>query len=331
MAKSENQKLKLLYIRKFLLEQTDKDHRVTTAQIIDELTKHEIKAERKSIYDDIECLRSFGMDIKRVQKDRTYSYYVANRPFELPELKLLVDSVQSAKFITKKKTNELIKKIEKLAGKFEASQLQRQVFVAGRVKTMNDSIYRNVDHLHAAISENSQIQFHYFQWNVKKAAELRKGGAFYKVSPWALTCSDGNYYLVAYDEQEEKIKQFRVDKMLDIQMTEEKRLGREVFNEFDTAVYDKKMFGMFGGTEERVKLLCDNELANVILDRFGRDVNLIPKGEKQFTVNVDVAVSRQFVFWVMGLGDGAKIVAPESVVSLVQAEIERLQLQYKKE
>lgn len=309
MAKSENQKLKLLYIRKFLLEQTDKDHRVTTAQIIDELTKHEIKAERKSIYDDIECLRSF----------------------ELPELKLLVDSVQSAKFITKKKTNELIKKIEKLAGKFEASQLQRQVFVAGRVKTMNDSIYRNVDHLHAAISENSQIQFHYFQWNVKKAAELRKGGAFYKVSPWALTCSDGNYYLVAYDEQEEKIKHFRVDKMLDIQMTEEKRLGREVFNEFDTAVYDKKMFGMFGGTEERVKLLCDNELANVILDRFGRDVNLIPKGEKQFTVNVDVAVSRQFVFWVMGLGDGAKIVAPESVVSLVQAEIERLQLQYKKE
>ena len=214
MAKSENQKLKLLYIRKFLLEQTDKDHRVTTAQIIDELTKHEIKAERKSIYDDIECLRSFGMDIKRVQKDRTYSYYVANRPFELPELKLLVDSVQSAKFITKKKTNELIKKIEKLAGKFEASQLQRQVFVAGRVKTMNDSIYRNVDQLHAAISENSQIQFHYFQWNVKKEAELRKGGAFYKVSPWALTCSDGNYYLVAYDEQEEKIKHFRVDKMV---------------------------------------------------------------------------------------------------------------------
>ena len=166
MAKSENQKLKLLYIRKFLLEQTDKDHRVTTAQIIDELTKHEIKAERKSIYDDIECLRSFGMDIKRVQKDRTYSYYVANRPFELPELKLLVDSVQSAKFITKKKTNELIKKIEKLAGKLEASQLQRQFFVSGRLKTMNDSIYRNVDHLHAAISENSQIQFHYFQWNV---------------------------------------------------------------------------------------------------------------------------------------------------------------------
>ena len=331
MPKGTNQKLKLYRLAQIMLENTDDEHYITMPEIMEELEKYEVTADRKTIYADLRDLSVLGIEVEGEPIGNRYHYRVVNRPFELPELKLLVDSVQSAKFITKKKTNELIKKIEKLAGKFEASQLQRQVFVAGRVKTMNDSIYRNVDHLHAAISENSQIQFHYFQWNVKKAAELRKGGAFYKVSPWALTCSDGNYYLVAYDEKEEKIKHFRVDKMLDIQMTEEKRLGREVFNEFDTAVYDKKMFGMFGGTEERVKLLCDNELANVILDRFGRDVNLIPKGEKQFTVNVDVAVSRQFVFWVMGLGDGAKIVAPESVVSLVQAEIERLQLQYKKE
>ena len=331
MPKGTNQKLKLYRLAQIMLENTDDEHYITMPEIMEELGKYEVTADRKTIYADLRDLSVLGIEVEGEPIGNRYHYRVVNRPFELPELKLLVDSVQSAKFITKKKTNELIKKIEKLAGKFEASQLQRQVFVAGRVKTMNDSIYRNVDHLHAAISENSQIQFHYFQWNVKKAAELRKGGAFYKVSPWALTCSDGNYYLVAYDEQEEKIKHFRVDKMLDIQMTEEKRLGREVFNEFDTAVYDKKMFGMFGGTEERVKLLCDNELANVILDRFGRDVNLIPKGEKQFTVNVDVAVSRQFVFWVMGLGDGAKIAAPESVVSLVQAEIERLQLQYKKE
>lgn len=328
MAKSENQKLKLLYIRKYLLEHTDKDHRVTTADIIRELEKYEIKAERKSIYNDIECLREFGMDIRRVQKDRTYSYYVTNRPFELPELKLLVDSVQSARFITKKKTNDLIKKIEKLAGSFEASQLQRLVFVAGRVKTMNDSIYRNVDRLHIAISENSQIRFHYFQWNVRKEPELRRNGTYYTVSPWALSCSDGNYYLVAYDAEEAKIKHFRVDKMLDIQMTGEKRQGRSVFNKFDTAIYDKKLFGMFGGTEERVKLLCDNALAGVILDRFGTDVNLIPKGENQFTVNVDVAVSRQFVFWVLGLGDRAKIVAPESVVALVREEVTRLEQQY---
>ena len=329
MAKSENQKLKLLYIRKFLLEQTDKDHRVTTAQIIDELTKHEIKAERKSIYDDIECLRSFGMDIKRVQKDRTYSYYVANRPFELPELKLLVDSVQSAKFITKKKTNELIKKIEKLAGKFEASQLQRQVFVAGRVKTMNDSIYRNVDHLHAAISENSQIQFHYFQWNVKKEMELRHNGAWYHISPWGLSWDDENYYLVGYDSDAEQIKHYRVDKMLHIKLSNESRDGKEHFKKLDMADYAKKSFGMFGGKEQTVKLLVKNSLAGVIIDRFGKNVMLIPTDDEHFTVNVDVHVSRQFLGWVFSLGEDIKIVGPDEVVDEMKKEINRIINQYK--
>ena len=328
MAKSENQKLKLLYIRKFLLEQTDKDHRVTTAQIIDELTKHEIKAERKSIYDDIECLRSFGMDIKRVQKDRTYSYYVANRPFELPELKLLVDSVQSAKFITKKKTNELIKKIEKLAGKFEASQLQRQVFVAGRVKTMNDSIYRNVDHLHAAISENSQIQFHYFQWNVKKEPQLRHGGAWYHISPWGLSWDDENYYLVGFDSEAGLIKHFRVDKMLRIALSNETREGREHFKKLDMADYARKSFGMFGGEEETVKLQVSNGLAGVIIDRFGKDVMMIPVDEDHFNVSVDVRVSRQFLGWVFSLGESVRILGPEAVVDQMKAEAQRLIGQY---
>ena len=328
MAKSENQKLKLLYIRKFLLEQTDKDHRVTTAQIIDELTKHEIKAERKSIYDDIECLRSFGMDIKRVQKDRTYSYYVANRPFELPELKLLVDSVQSAKFITKKKTNELIKKIEKLAGKFEASQLQRQVFVAGRVKTMNDSIYRNVDHLHAAISENSQIQFHYFQWNVKKEMELRHGGAWYHISPWGLSWDDENYYMIGYDTEAQLIKHYRVDKMLHIRMSDESREGKEHFKKLDMADYAKKSFGMFRGKETSVKMLVNNSLAGVIIDRFGKDVMMIPEDEDHFRVNVDVHVSKQFLGWVFSLGEAVKIIGPDEVVEQMRGEARRLMEQY---
>ena len=275
-------------------------------------------------------LQDFGVDILREQEYRG-GYYIGSRDFELAELKLLVDAVQSSKFITQKKSRELIHKLEKLVSVYEAKQLQRQVVVTNRNKTINENIYYNIDMIYNGISGDVKIRFQYFSWNIEKEMELRRNGAFYEVSPLVLSWDDENYYLIAYDEEDKIIKHFRVDKMLDIQMTEEKRLGREVFNEFDTAVYDKKMFGMFGGTEERVKLLCDNELANVILDRFGRDVNLIPKGEKQFTVNVDVAVSRQFVFWVMGLGDGAKIVAPESVVSLVQAEIERLQLQYKKE
>ena len=239
MAKSENQKLKLLYIRKFLLEQTDKDHRVTTAQIIDELTKHEIKAERKSIYDDIECLRSFGMDIKRVQKDSTYTYYVANRPFELPELKLLVDSIQSSKFITEKKTNTLIKKLEKLVSKYDAQRLQRQVYVSGRIKTMNESIYYTVDAIHNAISENKKIKFQYFQWNVKKEMELRHGGAWYHISPWGLSWDDENYYMIGYDAEAQLIKHYRVDKMLHIRMSDESREGKEHFKKLDMADYAK--------------------------------------------------------------------------------------------
>ena len=328
MAKSENQKLKLLYIRKFLLEQTDKDHRVTTAQIIDELTKHEIKAERKSIYDDIECLRSFGMDIKRVQKDRTYSYYVANRPFELPELKLLVDSIQSSKFITEKKTNTLIKKLEKLVSKYDAQRLQRQVYVSGRIKTMNESIYYTVDAIHNAISENKKIKFQYFQWNVKKEMELRHGGAWYHISPWGLSWDDENYYMIGYDAEAQLIKHYRVDKMLHIRMSDESREGKEHFKKLDMADYAKKSFGMFRGKETSVKMLVNNSLAGVIIDRFGKDVMMIPEDEDHFRVNVDVHVSKQFLGWVFSLGEAVKIIGPDEVVEQMRGEARRLMEQY---
>ena len=216
MSKSSNQKLKLIYLMKILLERTDETHGITMPEIIDALAAYDISAERKSLYNDIENLRVYGLDIIGTQEDRTYSYHIGNRQFELAELKLLVDSVQSAKFITAKKSNELIKKIEGLASKYEASQLHRQVFVAGRVKTMNESIYYNVDRIHTAIAENSRITFQYFQWNVDKKMELRHDGALYDVSPWSLSWDDENYYLIAYDSSEGMIKHFRVDKMLHI-------------------------------------------------------------------------------------------------------------------
>ena len=212
-----------------LMEKTDETHSITMAEMITALKAYGITAERKSLYDDIECLRTYGLEIIGTQEGRTYCYQVVNRQFELAELKLLVDSVQSARFITAKKTNELIKKIEGLASKYEASKLHRQVYVTQRVKTINESIYYNVDAIHTAIAENSQITFRYFQWNVKKEMELRKGGALYRVSPWALSCDDENYYMIAYDDVEEKIKHFRVDKMLHIEMNGKKREGKQVF------------------------------------------------------------------------------------------------------
>ena len=323
-----NQKLKILYLMKILLEKTDETHSITMPEIIASLQAYGINAERKSIYTDMENLRLFGLDIIGEKMDKSFSYYIGNRQFELAELKLLVDSVQASKFITAKKSNQLIKKIEGLASKYEAAQLQRQVYTTERIKAGNEGIYYNVDQIHTAIASNQQIKFHYFNWDVNKKQVLRKDGAYYQVSPWALSWDDENYYLVAYDSAEEKIKHFRVDKMLHISAIEEKREGSKKFQAFDMGAYAKKMFGMFGGDEEMVKIVCKNELAGVMIDRFGQDVSLIKEDAEHFSINVRVAVSSQFLSWVMALGDGAKIVSPERVVDKVREEIKRLSEQY---
>lgn len=328
MAKEGNQKLKILYLMKILLDKTDETHSITMSEIISSLKLQGISAERKSIYNDIESLRAYGLDILGESEGKTFYYKVVNRTFELAELKLLVDSVQSAKFVTEKKSNELIKKIEELGSKYEASQLQRQVYTSGRIKTANENIYYNVDILHNAINENSKIKFHYFQWNVKKEMELRKNGDYYCVSPWGLSWDDENYYLIAYDSTAEKIKHYRVDKMLHIGLTGEMREGKELFERFDMAAYAKKMFGMFDGEEESVKIECHNRLAGVIIDRFGKDVKMLKKDAEHFVVTVKVAVSKQFLSWVMALGNDAKIVGPENVVSQVKGELKRLIEQY---
>lgn len=323
------QKLKILYLMKILLEETDDLHSITMSEIISKLGSYGVNAERKSIYDDIECLRAYGMDIILEKEGKTYTYKIASRQFELAELKLLVDSVQSSKFITEKKSQQLIKKIEGLASHYEASKLQRQVYTMERVKTENESIYYNVDQIHDAIASNVKITFQYFNWDEKKQKVLRKDGAFYKVSPWALSWDDENYYLVAFDSVDKKIKHYRVDKMLRISATEEKREGSEQFPAFDVGAYAKKMFGMFGGEEETVKILCENRFAGVMIDRFGKDVAMVKVDDEHFYVNVKVAVSSHFLAWVMALGDGAKIIGPERVVQKVQEEVDRLVKQYK--
>ncbi len=325
-----NQKLKILYLMKILLEKTDETHSITMPEIIASLQAYGINAERKSIYTDMENLRLFGLDIIGEKEDKYFSYRIGNRQFELAELKLLVDSVQASKFMTAKKSIQLIKKIEGLASKYEAAQLQRQVYTTERIKAGNEGIYYNVDQIHTAIASNQQIRFHYFNWDVNKKQVLRKDGAYYQASPWALSWDDENYYLVAYDSAEEKIKHFRVDKMLHISTVEEKREGSKKFQAFDMGAYAKKMFGMFGGDEEMVKIVCKNELAGVMIDRFGQNISLVKVDAEHFSINVKVAVSSQFLAWVIALGDGAKIVSPERVVDKVREEIERLVKQYKK-
>lgn len=321
MAKGTNQKLKLIYLIKILLEKTDDEHSITMTEILEALAAHDITAERKSIYTDFESIRELGIDVIGEQKGKMFYYHVSGRQFELAELKLLVDAIQSSRFITARKSNELIKKLESMASIHEAKQLQRQVYVAGRIKTMNESIYYNVDEIHNAIAANKKIRFQYFKWNVKKEMELRKDGAFYEVSPWALSWDDENYYLIAYDTAAGKIKHYRVDKMLKISCLKDQRDGKELFEKFDMAAYARKSFGMFGGEEQYVKLLCENSLSNVIVDRFGKDILMIPVDDTHFHVNVKVAVSEPFLGWVFALGDKIRIVAPENVVEQMKENV----------
>lgn len=313
MPAAQIQKMKLLYIMKILTERTDEAHPLTAAALCDILEmEYDVPAERKSVYRDIAALREFGLDIEQ-RTDGNPGFYLGSRLFELAELKLLVDAVQASRSITEKKTDELIHKLESLAGREDARQLQQQVFLYKRAKTENETIYYNVDYIHTAIYTNVQIQFQYTEWTAKKEIRLKRDGAYYVVSPWALTWDDENYYLIAYDAKADLLKHYRVDKMQKMELLQEARLGRELFDHFDLVAFEKRTFGMFGGREETVTLLCGNSLAGVILDRFGRDVMMIPQGKEQFRISVPVAVSPQFFGWLAGLGTGIRILRPENV------------------
>jgi len=313
MAKSTGQKLKLLYILKILSENTDEEHPISMKQLLEELEAVGVQVERKTVYTDIEDLKFFGYDILRNSSKTEGGYYLASREFELPELKLLVDAVQASKFITVKKSQELIGKLEKLTGKHEANRLQRQVYVVNRVKTSNESIYYNVDNIHRGIQDNVQITFQYLDWTLDKKLMPRKNGMQYQVSPWALIWQDENYYLVGFDAAEKKIKHYRVDKMGTIELTSKKRDGETAFEQFDIAKYTNKMFGMFGGEECMLTIQFTNRLIGVVLDRFGKEVDIRKRDENHFSVRVKVAVSGQFFGWLTGLGKEAVILAPVEV------------------
>lgn len=321
--KKSNQKLKLLYLARILTEKTDEEHAITVPEIIAELSRNGISAERKSIYDDLECLRLFGLDICS-RKSRTTGYYIASRDFELPELKLLVDSVQASKFITHKKSLELISKIEKLTSRENAKMLQRQVFVTDRVKTVNEKIYYNVDKIHEAIAKNKQITFKYFNLNVNKEKEYRKDGRLYTESPVSLTWDDENYYLITYKEKYASYTHYRVDKMERIEITEETRVLSD--KPFDLSSYAKSTFQMFGGEEIDVCVRFENELVGVVFDRFGTNIPIIKRGDKHFDCHIKVAASTQFLSWIISFGGRAKIISPDSVkdslISLL-AEVEK--------
>ncbi len=312
MARSRNQKAKILYLLQFLWEHTDENHRVSMEDILNYMDANDVSAERKSIYADIETLKNFGYDIL-FQKGKDGGYFLASRPFEMPELKLLTDAVLASRFVTSKKSQDLIRKLEQLTSKQEAVKLNRQLYVANRNKAVNENIFYNVDYIHDAIGANVKIQFQYFEWNVDKTMQLRREGAWYRVSPWRVLWDDENYYLIAFDDRDQMIKHFRIDKMLKMSLTDQVREGKTSFEHFDLAKYSRKTFGMFAGDTQLVTLCCKSHLAGVMIDRFGHDVAMRRLDKEHFSLRAEVAVSPQFFGWITGFGESVTIEKPESV------------------
>lgn len=336
MPKNPKQKQKLLYIMKFFMEKTDDDYGVTVADIIDYLEEYDIAAERKSIYSDIECLRDFGFDIVKTKVGKISLFSLVSRDFTLEEIKLLIDAVQSSKFITVKKSRELIHKMERLTSENQAKELHRQVIVANRVKNSNEDIYRNIDAINRAINNKRKISFYYIKWEVsrtgaKKLVRVRRhDGMRYCLTPKALTWDDENYYLIAYDKESDRLKHFRVDKMEDIAVEEAKADSARTVDKFDLAVYAKQVFGMYGGETVTVKLRFDDSLVGVVIDRFSEKVFIQPHNDGTFTMSADVMLSPQFYGWVFSFGDKVRIVSPKAARDGFNAYLDEVKELYQK-
>ena len=325
MSKPANTQTKILYLAKILLEETDEDHPLSTSQLIKKLAAYGITVERKALYENLETLEGFGLDVQKI-KSRSNLYFVGSRILELPELKLLVDSVQSSKFITEKKSSELIHKLETLTSVHNAKLLQRQVFVSGRVKTPNEQIYYNVDAIHLAMSENKKISFKYFEWTVDKKQQFRRGGEKYIQSPLGLSWVDNNYYLIAYSEERKKIVHFRVDKMSGITVLDE--AAQKPDEKFDISEYTNRTFNMFGGDSEKVSLLVHNSLVGVILDRFGKNVTMIKANNEHFIAEVNINESPAFMGWLLSFGDKMKVLSPQKIIDNIKDLTETIAKMY---
>lgn len=317
MPKSENQKQKLLYILKFFYEETDEDHSISVQQIIDKLDHYGISAARRSVYDDIRTLKEFGFDII-MQKNKSYSYFLGSRLFETAELKILIDSIQSSRFITKKKSEAIIKKLRSLASKPQSRQFSGQLYIYDRIKNQNECIFYSVDKLHNAIAENRKISFQYFDYNIKREKIFRKNGDIYITNPMAMTFDNENYYLIAYNEKHKDYIHYRVDKMADITVLSDKRVVPE--GRFNAADYVKPMFSMFDGETENITAIFHNSYLNVVIDRFGDNVRLSEADgyDECFKAVFKAAVSPTFLSWIFGFGIGVRIISPQWVVDEVK-------------
>lgn len=323
-----NQKIKILYLMRIFLEQTDEEHPMSVKELIAYLNSLGISAERKTVYDDIETLRNFGMDILN-RREHPAGFYLASREFELPELRLLVDAVQSSRCITNGKSRQLIRKLESLASVYESRQLRRQGFAENRIRTINENVYYSIDMIQRALTEDRQISFQYCEWTVEKKLRPENEGERYSVSPWGLVWQNEEYYLITYDEKCGRVKQYQVDKLQQIRIEKEVRRGREFFENYDIGELTSRTFGMFGGREVTICLEAHNRLIGVVLDRFGRDIMIHRKDPEHFKTLVRVNISDQFFGWIASLGLDAVIASPDEIRDKYREFLEKSLSNYK--
>lgn len=305
----DERRSKILYVLKILWEETDEGHPMSAAIMTSRLESYGIGCERRSIFRCFDSLEEFGFDIIRTKKGT----YLGNRILELPELKLLVDAVQSSKFITTGKSTKLINSLSELTSIHERDHLKRQVYVSGRVKTMNESVYYNIDTIWEGIENNVQISFMYLNWNADKMMVPRRDGKRYEVSPWCLIWEREQYYLVGFDKSSGFMKHYRVDKMSRIELLDLVREGMEEYKKMNLSTYTTENFGMFQGKQETVNMQAEHDMAGVVIDKFGKDVWMHETEHGMMTVTVDVAVTDQFFGWVTSMGGKVKILSPDWV------------------
>ena len=328
MPKPYNQKMKLFYVLEMFQAETDENHGLTIDRIKNNLEKKGIKSERKSIKDDMYALTTHGLEIKQIPHKRPKQYFLATRDFTLAEVKYLMDSVQSSKFLSTKTTKELNDKLKTLLSKHERVALDRQVIVSNRVKSTNDFIQNNIDIITQAIAANQQIKFRYAYYDENKKKRFRKKAdteGFYFVSPYALIYTDDNYYLLGY---EGKMKHFRVDKMEKMEKALLPREGQEEYKQIDMRAYTNYTFSMYSGKMTNVTMVFANHMMDAVLDRFGHDVVASRYDDRHFKIIVPVAVSNQFFAWVFGLGKAARIIDPPEVKAQMKILLDDISSRY---
>ena len=332
MAGNKQQKSKLLHLAEIFLQKTDEEHPLTAEQLIKELNNRGIECERKSIYSDISYLMEFGMDIEK-NSFAGRGYYLADREYQLAEVRLLMDAVQSASFITPKKTRELIKKIENLTSEHQASELAQQVYIDNRNKQSNEEIYYNIDVIHRAIANGKKITFKYRRRDLTVDGRIDFAVKTFVISPYALLWSDDRYYVIGNNQKYDNLMHLRLDRMKNVEEVNEKsRHFSEVSQYkafFDVADYANRLFNVYGGETASVEMVCSSDKVEQVMDIFGEDVKWRLRSDGKLSFKFSAAISEGLVSDVLKFGDSMEVVAPIKLRQMVKQRVETLYNMYK--